>query len=81
MAPSDPMTTFRPTHRWRRPEVPSVPGLQALAAERGIGPRALAVLMARGHLSAADLAAYFDAPTASLHDPLLLPDAAKLPPE
>ena len=78
MAPSDPMTTFRPTHRWRRSDVPSVPGLDAVAAARGIGPRALAVLMARGHVSATDLAAYFDAPSASLHDPFLLPDAASL---
>jgi single-stranded-DNA-specific exonuclease len=52
--------------------------LDAVAAARGIGPRALAVLMARGHVSATDLAAYFDAPAASLHDPLLLPDAASL---
>ncbi|MFI5292743.1 MAG: DHH family phosphoesterase, partial [Candidatus Limnocylindrales bacterium] len=72
------MTTFRPTHRWRRSTAPSVPELAALAAARGIGPRALAVLMARGHVSGADLAAYFDAPATSLHDPRLLPDAASL---
>ena len=78
MAPSATMTTFRPTHRWRQPPPTAPDGLTAIAAARGIGPRALAVLVARGHVSAADLAAYFDDPSTSLHDPRLLPDAGPL---
>jgi single-stranded-DNA-specific exonuclease len=69
------MTTFRPTHDWRQPIAPVTTALRSIAEARGIGPRAVAVLVARGHLSESDLAAYFDAPAASLHDPGLLPDA------
>ena len=78
MAPSDSMTTIRPTHRWRTPDHDLAADLRSVAEARGIGPRALAVLVARGHVSEHDLAAYFDAPAASLHDPALLPDAALL---
>ncbi|MET1232116.1 MAG: single-stranded-DNA-specific exonuclease RecJ [Candidatus Limnocylindrales bacterium] len=70
------MTTIRPTHRWRQPAITDSPSLRSSADARGIGPRALAVLMARGHTTESDLAAYFDAPTLSLHDPVLLPDSA-----
>ena len=72
------MTPFRPTHRWRPPAPTTSDALRSAADARGIGPRALAVLVSRGHVSEDDLAAYFDAPLANLHDPSLLPDAALL---
>jgi len=78
VAPSAPMTILRPTHSWRQPTASTTSSLTAVAQARGIGPRALGVLMARGHVSEGDLAAYFDAPSTSLHDPGLLPDAALL---
>ena len=70
--------TIQATHRWLQPTTIDSPSLRWAADARGIGPRALAVLMARGHTSEGDLAAYFDAPSASLHDPALLPDADRL---
>jgi single-stranded-DNA-specific exonuclease len=69
------MTTFRPTHHWK-PAPPVTSGLRTMAAARGIGPRALTVLVARGHVSEGDLAAYLDPPVTGLHDPALLPDSA-----
>ncbi|MFI5291625.1 MAG: single-stranded-DNA-specific exonuclease RecJ [Candidatus Limnocylindrales bacterium] len=72
------MTDLRPTHQWRRPAFVASADMRATAEARGIGPRALEVLVARGHRSDADLVAYFDEPVAGLHDAWLLPDAERL---
>jgi single-stranded-DNA-specific exonuclease len=47
----------------------------ALAAERGISSRLLAVLAARGVITAGDLARFLAPAEDGLHDPRLLPDA------
>src|SRR3990172_6748005 len=71
------MTTSHPTHRWRFPETPRLePGFLADGARRGLSERTLHILAARGHAAPGDLAAFFDPPAATLHDPGLLPDAA-----
>src|SRR3990170_3376911 len=71
------MTTSHPTHRWRFPETPRLePGFLADGARRGLSERTLHILAARGHAAPGDLAAFFDPPGATLHDPGLLPDAA-----
>lgn len=77
MASSAAMTTSHPTHRWRFPETPRLePGFLADGARRGLSERTLHILAARGHAAPGDLAAFFDPPAATLHDPGLLPDAA-----
>src|SRR3970040_2744392 len=71
------MTTSRPTHRWRFPATPRChPGFLADGARGGLSERTLHILAARGHAAPGDLAAFFDPPGATLHDPGLLPDAA-----
>src|SRR5664279_5200718 len=56
--------------------VPVDPACEALAAERGISRRLLALLAGRGVATADDLARFLAPPEAGLHDPMLLPDAA-----
>ena len=47
----------------------------ALAAERGISPRLLALLAARGVATAGELTSFLAPAEDGLHDPRLLPDA------
>ena len=62
--------------RWRvTPSQAIDPGCASLAAERGLSPRILAVLAARGVTTAGDLARFLALPEDGLHDPRLLPDA------
>jgi single-stranded-DNA-specific exonuclease len=64
------------SHRWRlAPSVEVDPACAALAAERGISPRLLALLAIRGVSTAAELAAFLAPAVEGLHDPRLLPDA------
>ncbi len=71
------MPELTPHYHW------VVPGAQPVseatiedAKRRGLSARALRVLSRRGPVDLAELASRFDAPTAGLHDPALLPDAA-----
>ena len=59
---------------------PAIPSddLLAAAALAGIGPRAAAILTARGIATPAELAAFLAPAAAALHDPRLLPDADRL---
>lgn len=71
------MGPVAPTHRWRLPRrVSPTLDFTAAATARGLSTRMVALLATRGHRAPADLAAFFDAPEAGLHDPSLLPDAA-----
>jgi single-stranded-DNA-specific exonuclease len=64
------------SHRWRLAQSVEVdPACAALAAERGISPRLLALLAIRGVSTAAELAAFLAPAVDGLHDPRLLPDA------
>lgn len=54
------------------------PGFAAAAAARGLTDRTARLLASRGHGRAEDLAAFFDAPAAGLHDPRRLPDADRV---
>ena len=68
-----------PAQAWRLPETtPLDPDFAADGARRGLAERTLRILAARGHRSPADLAAFYDPPVTALHDPWLLPDAAKV---
>jgi single-stranded-DNA-specific exonuclease len=63
-------------YRWRAPVPVSIDGARrALAAERGISERLLAILAARGVVDADALAAFLAPAEEGLHDPRLLPDA------
>jgi single-stranded-DNA-specific exonuclease len=62
--------------RWRAvPPIATDAGLAALATERGVSPRLLALLAARGVATADDLRRFLAPPEEGLHDPRLLPDA------
>ncbi len=70
------MDRIVPRYRWRLPDIPRVSSESAAAAERrGIAPRLLTVLAARGHSRPADLDAFLEIGEVGLHDPALLPDA------
>ena len=56
--------------------VPVDPACEALAVERGISRRLLALLAGRGVATAEDLARFLAPAEDGLHDPMLLPDAA-----
>jgi single-stranded-DNA-specific exonuclease len=63
-------------YRWRAPVPVSIDGARrALAAERGISERLLAILAARGVVDADALVAFLAPAEEGLHDPRLLPDA------
>ncbi len=65
-----------PRYRWILPDGGDLPPeLAASGRERGLASRLLSILVARGHRDPASLAALFDDPIASLHDPALLPGA------
>jgi single-stranded-DNA-specific exonuclease len=62
---------------WRVAAAPAVDaGCAALAVERGISPRLVALLAARGVATADALARFLAPAEEGLHDPRLLPDAA-----
>ena len=62
--------------RWRvAPAITVDAACEALAAERGISPRLLALLATRGVASADDLTRFLAPAQDGLHDPRLLPDA------
>jgi len=62
--------------RWRLAQsAPVDPACRALAAERNISPRLLALMAARGVTTADDLARFLAPAEEGLHDPKLLPDA------
>ncbi|MGH2407092.1 MAG: single-stranded-DNA-specific exonuclease RecJ [Candidatus Limnocylindrales bacterium] len=66
-----------PAQRWRLPIAEILDdAFLAEGARRGLSERTLRILAARGHRTAADLAAFYDPPASALHDPWLLPDAA-----
>jgi len=63
-------------YRWIFPTPVTLdPSLRAAAERLGLSRRVTELLAARGVGAAADLEAFFGAPTAALHDPRLLPDA------
>ena len=65
-----------PRSRWLFPTPISVlPELLAAGQELGIGPRALAILAARGVTTEDDLRRFLGDAAGSLHDPARLPDA------
>jgi single-stranded-DNA-specific exonuclease len=65
-----------PSFRWRlAPSVVFDAECHALAVERGISPRLLALLAARGVATADDLRRFLAPAEDGLHDPRLLPDA------
>ncbi len=64
------------SYQWRVAETPQVDAeCLALATERGISARLLALLAIRGIATAGDLAAFLAPAEDGLHDPRLLPDA------
>ncbi|HTK44587.1 MAG TPA: single-stranded-DNA-specific exonuclease RecJ [Patescibacteria group bacterium] len=66
-----------PRSRWRFPVPTTVPPtLIAVGHELGLGPRALAILAARGVTSDDDVRRFLGDAAGSLHDPARLPDAA-----
>jgi len=66
-----------PRSRWRFPTPTTVPGeLLALGQELGLGPRAMAILAARGVTTEDDARRFLGDAAGSLHDPTRLPDAA-----
>jgi single-stranded-DNA-specific exonuclease len=66
-----------PRTRWRFPNPTTVPpALLAAGHELGLGPRALAILAARGVTSDDDVHRFLGDAAGSLHDPTRLPDAA-----
>lgn len=75
---SPPMHALVPRSLWSIPTpFPLSPEVIADARRRGLSARLLRVLSRRGPVDLAGLAARFDPPEASLHDPGLLPDAAR----
>jgi len=78
MADSSPMTGLLPRFDWHVPmPAPMTPDGAALAAERGLSRRIVRMLGRRGILDAAELRLVLDPPEHGLHDPRLLPDAAR----
>jgi single-stranded-DNA-specific exonuclease len=66
-----------PRTRWRFPDPTTVPStLLAVGQELGLGPRAMAILAARGVTSEDDARRFLGDAAGSLHDPARLPDAA-----
>ena len=66
-----------PRTRWRFPgPTPVPPALFAVGQELGLGPRAMAILAARGVTSEDDARRFLGDAAGSLHDPARLPDAA-----
>jgi single-stranded-DNA-specific exonuclease len=64
------------SHRWRlAPSVEVESACAALAAQRGISPRLLALLALRGVATADELTAFLAPAVDGLYDPRLLPDA------
>ena len=71
------MPELTPHYHWVIPEAHAVSEATIEDAKRrGLSARALRVLTRRGRVDPAELASRFDEPTAGLHDPALLPDAA-----
>lgn len=67
-----------PRYQWRYPGPVAVDDATRAAAERhGLSALLLAVLIRRGVSGPAELDAFFAAPADGLHDPALLPDAAR----
>lgn len=67
------------THRWRLRQVPELStDLLSLGNQRGLPLRVISLLAVRGHTQPGDLSVFFDPPATALHDPLLLPDAARV---
>lgn len=72
------MTDLLPRYHWLVGEpAPVAADAVSDARERGLSPWLVRVLSRRGPVTPASLAARFDDPEASLHDPRLLPDAAR----
>src|SRR5436190_18728221 len=68
---------IQPAYRWRFPAGAVIPPDLLDAGDRlGMSPRLVAILLARGLTSTADLGAFAGEPADALHDPFLLPDAA-----
>jgi single-stranded-DNA-specific exonuclease len=66
-----------PRSRWRFPTPTTIPAaLFAVGQELGLGPRALAILAARGVTAEDDVRRFLGDAAGALHDPALLPDAA-----
>jgi len=66
-----------PRSRWRFPTPTTIPpALFAAGQELGLGPRALAILAARGVTAEDDVRRFLGDAAGGLHDPALLPDAA-----
>jgi single-stranded-DNA-specific exonuclease len=69
---------LEPRQRWTFPVPVTIdPELAAEAVRSGISARTLEVLVRRGLLDAAALRAFLAPPAEALHDPRLLPDAAR----
>ena len=69
---------LQPRFRWDLVTQPvPAPELLAAAVQLGLSPRVAALLGSRGIVDPAALAAFFGPPEAGLHDPALLPDAAR----
>ena len=70
------MEQLVPRYRWRLAVPPRLSDeVQALGHSRGLSPRLLGILAARGHADPPSVAAFLDEAIAGLHDPRLLPDA------
>ena len=73
------MAELKPHFHWVLPAAhPLSPSTIDDARRRGLSARALRVLSRRGPVDVAELASRFDEPEAGLHDPWLLPDAARV---
>jgi len=73
------MPDLTPRYQWTIPAPAELSAATVADAEaRGLSPRLMRVLARRGQPDAHSLAARFDAPERSLHDPWLLPDAARV---
>lgn len=65
-----------PRYRWQLRRQPDIePALASFAERRGISPRLVRLLAARGHTDERAIVSFLDPSEARLHDPLLLPDA------
>jgi single-stranded-DNA-specific exonuclease len=68
---------IQPAYRWRFPAGTVIPPELLEAGGRlGLSARLVAILLARGLRSPAELAGFVAEPVEGLHDPFLLPDAA-----
>ena len=66
-----------PRSRWRFPTPTTIPpALLAVGNELGLGPRAMAILAARGVTADGDVRRFLGDAAGALHDPAALPDAA-----